>query len=915
VRGDQVGQLAQQRAALRRRQLRPLAGGQRLVRGAHGAIRILRIARGDQRPRLAEKGIVRFEILAGGRLDPFAADPHLVLGLALERASRVAHVRYALCIRLMPRAPAALIELRIAFALHGHDSITDDLWLDYRPPRGGVMRGLVVNGSAVARGAQVNDHVVLPARRLRAGENSVSLQASAPLPSAGGALIRFVDADDGAEYVYTLFVPCDASTVFPCFDQPDLKARFTLDLVVDRGWTGVGNAPLLHTRRCVEGRRLSFAQSEPISTYAFAFAAGPFARLAASDPDDPTRLFIRRSRRRAARRVSDDLLRLNRAGMRYFERYLGHRFAFAKYDLVLLPEFPYRGMEHAGATFLREEAVLLPPSAGSAERLQRAQLLLHETAHQWLGDLVTMRWFDDLWIKEGFANFLAYKAGLRLLRPAEVRVAFLLLKSSALETDRSGGANALHRPLDDLTAAKALYGTIVYGKAPAMLQQLELLYGALAFRRGVRTFVRAHAYGCAGWRDLIRALEAAFGQTLDAWARAWLLRPGAPLVRTRWRRGENGDGGALLVEQRTRASRKWSLRTALRIEHASGKREHRAVDLAATRLSLPCVMQAAPRFLLGNAGDQAYGVFLLDPSSRREAAKRLRRVRDPLLRAQIWEDAWYTLREGECAPDDFIALAVAHLEAEDNETLLDTVLRRLAVVVRRWMPPLAQARHTPAIERLFEAGMARASLPSRLRSWRRAWFVLVRSPSGLQRLRALLDQGKGAGVLALDARERIDATAALIARGAQDRDRLIERLVAGLPEAAATNAATCMHAAIPTRAAKRGVLDQWLRDPEVPEGWIDRSLDWMNDSAHAALTLPLLGRALQALDRLARVRKIFFLDRWIMSFVGGQHTPEALARVDCIIAERRLAPELGLKLLEARDGLVRTIRIRQRFGA
>src|SRR5690606_34750595 len=175
----------------------------------------------------------------------------------------------------------------------------------------------------------------------------------------------------------------------------------------------------------------------------------------------------------------------------------------AKYDLVEIPQFPYRGMEHAGATFLAEKAVLLPPAAGALARFQRAQLVFHETAHQWAGNLVTMRAFDDLWLKEGFANFMACKLAERVLSRALAQVAFHRLKRQAMATDASPGATALHRPLSDAALGKSAYSTIVYAKAPAVLRQLEFALGTEVFRRGVRTWIARHAYATSDWRGLV----------------------------------------------------------------------------------------------------------------------------------------------------------------------------------------------------------------------------------------------------------------------------------------------------------------------------------------------------------------------------------------------------------------------------
>src|SRR5207245_6492279 len=430
-----------------------------------------------------------------------------------------------------------------------------DLVLDWRPSPGAArMAQLRVNGKP-AKAKLEREHLIVPARLLRAGKNRIALSFESPIALSGSAVTRYLDREDGSEYVYTLFVPSDASTAFPCFDQPDLKARFRLELVLPRAWTAIGNAPIAATEDLPSGqRRFRFAATAPISTYLFAFAAGPFADVQVPVPPQSspagrktaragspakekaveTRLFVRKSQLARARTEAPEVLRLNRESLRWFERYFNSRFPFPKYDLVLVPEFAYGGMEHAGATFLREEAVLLPSTPNDTDVLARAQLLFHETSHQWFGDSVTMRWFDDLWLKEGFANFMAAKAAEALLPAHSVWNAFHALKTAAYRTDVTQATTPIYRPLAHLSGAKSAYGNIVYGKAPAVLRQAEFYVGAPVFRRAVRQFLKGHAYAAADWSDLVAALERASGRKLKRWAEAWVKRRGMPEVRLAW---------------------------------------------------------------------------------------------------------------------------------------------------------------------------------------------------------------------------------------------------------------------------------------------------------------------------------------------------------------------------------------------
>ena len=267
-----------------------------------------------------------------------------------------------------------------------------DLYLDYRD---GALLSAELNGRRVAT-TLVDGHLRLPAKALVAGQNRLQLAFVSQSAAAGKAMTRYTDKDDGSEYLYTLFVPMDADMAFPCFDQPDLKARFTLSVTHPAGWTVVGNTAGIANSSTVT----TFAETRPISTYLFAFAAGPFARIEPPTGDAPA-MYVRKSQGARAKTEAPEVQAIAAHGISWLSSYFAQPFPFPKYDLVLIPGFPFGGMEHAGATFLNEDGVLFRSTPTQSDYFRRDILVLHETTHQWFGDLVTMRWFDDLWLKEG----------------------------------------------------------------------------------------------------------------------------------------------------------------------------------------------------------------------------------------------------------------------------------------------------------------------------------------------------------------------------------------------------------------------------------------------------------------------------------------------------------------------------------
>jgi len=327
--------------------------------------------------------------------------------LARERARLISNVRYRLSFTLVAHASATT----------GHEELTFDLksagplLLDYRE---GTASNLRINDAEVPIQTE-NGHILLSEEKLRAGENHISIDFVSPVAPAGKALTQYQDKDDGSEYIYTLFVPMDASMAFPCFDQPDLKGRFKLTVTSPADWRVISNTKSEGTDRTAN-TTWNFAETQPISTYLFAFAAGPFRSVHESEA--LPNVYVRKSQYSRAVDEVPELQQITADGMRFLADYFTQPFPFPKYDLVLIPGFAYGGMEHAGATFLREESVLFRTAPTHSDRIGRDLLTLHELTHQWFGDFTTMRWFDDLWLKEGFAQYMAYRT-LDQLKPAE----------------------------------------------------------------------------------------------------------------------------------------------------------------------------------------------------------------------------------------------------------------------------------------------------------------------------------------------------------------------------------------------------------------------------------------------------------------------------------------------------------------
>src|SRR5436190_6686500 len=439
---------------------------------------------------------------------PSAPEPGISMTLAGSRAGALRDVRYDVAFRV-PADRSRPVEgvVTIRFVLGAAAPVV----LDFSQPPDHVREIRI--GQRPVTAIVAGGHIVLPREAVERGENAVT--------------IEFVSGDDalnrGDDLLYTLFVPARAHLTFPCFDQPDIKARYTLSVTAPSGWQVAANGrPVGEETPAAQPGFVThrFAETKPLSTYLFAFAAGRFTVETAVRGGRHMRMFHRETDAAKVTRNREVAFDLHAAALAWLEDYTGIPYPFDTFDFVLIPSFQFGGMEHAGAVFYNASSVMLDESATQNQLLGRASVIAHETAHMWFGDLVTMRWFNDVWTKEVFANFMAAKIVNPSFPQLNHELRFLLDHyPSAYQVDRTAGSNPIRQTLGNLNEAGQMYGPIIYDKAPVVMRQLELMVGETVFRDGLREYLQRFKYGNATWPDLIAILDARTPRDLAAWSR------------------------------------------------------------------------------------------------------------------------------------------------------------------------------------------------------------------------------------------------------------------------------------------------------------------------------------------------------------------------------------------------------------
>lgn len=447
--------------------------------------------------------------------------PEKGVSLALNdfRKSTISDVNYTLWFDI-PEGKTAAIEGRTTIEFN----LTDDsqpLVIDFNVDSTKI-RSVKAGDESIAY-QHKNEHIIVDPEYLQNGKNTISIEFTA------GDL----SLNRNEEYLYTLFVPDRASTCFPLFDQPNLKATYTLQLRTPAGWKAMSNGALREEQPDDGNVLHSFDQTKPISSYIFAFSAGKFKAASQTVDGRPMTMYYRETDSVKVKKNVDEVFRLHAQALAWLEDYTAIPYPFGKFDFTLIPSFQYGGMEHPGSIFYNESSLFLDDNASVNRKMGRASLIAHETAHMWFGDLVTMNWFNDVWMKEVFANFMAAKIVQPSFPEIDHDLRFLLAHyPSAYSVDRTKGANPIIQPLENLKNAGTMYGAIIYQKAPIVMRHLEKMIGEDKMKESLREYLQVYSYKNAVWDDLVAIIDKRVEEDVAQWSKNWVYTAGMPVYET-----------------------------------------------------------------------------------------------------------------------------------------------------------------------------------------------------------------------------------------------------------------------------------------------------------------------------------------------------------------------------------------------
>jgi aminopeptidase N len=816
--------------------------------------------------------------------------------LARERTAAFSAVRYDLAFTLpVSRQQPVEGTLRLAVTLATPRRIV----LDFSAPKERIHS--VRLGDTAVVPVYVEDHLIIPAEATRAGENRITIEFTA----GDDALNRNDD------FLYTLFVPARAHLTFPCFDQPDLKARYTLSLDVPAGWETVANAAEASRRADADRLRVQFAETRPLPTYLFGFVAGKFSVERAMRNGREIRLFHRETDAAKVARNRDALFDLHAAALKWLEDYTAIPYPFDKLDFILIPSFQFGGMEHAGAILYNAAGLMLDESATQNQLLNRASTIAHETAHMWFGDLVTMQWFNDVWMKEVFANFMAAKIVNPSFPTVNHELRFLLSNyPDAYSVDRTAGSNPIRQTLSNLNDAGQLYGPIIYEKAPIVMRQLEMVVGEQPFRDGLREYLKRYAFGNATWLDLIRILDAKTPDNLASWSRAWVEERGRPEFSTTVRVAKNNTIQRLTVAMADplRRGLVWPQRMRITLGYAGTQKELSVYANARQTVVREAAGLPRPLFILPNGAGLGYGLFLLDEGSANYLLGNMSSIGDALTRGAAWVTLWDNVLEGRIAAGTFIDAALRALPEESDEQNTQRVLAYLSRAFWRYLPQEERLARAPAVEAALRAGITRAASTS-LKS---AWFSAFRDD-------VLTADGEGWLERVWRRDEKIQGLPFVETDEIVMAMELAVREVPGWQQILQTQFDRTEN---PDRKARFAfVMPALSADPQVRsaaferfrqlenrrrEPWVAESLAYLNHPLREADSERFIRPSLELLAEVQRTGDIFFPGAWTGSVLWGHRSPRAAAIVQDFLAKELDYPErLRWTVLSSADDLFR----------
>ncbi|WP_289055469.1 M1 family metallopeptidase [Carboxylicivirga marina] len=820
--------------------------------------------------------------------------------LAKHRATLISDLNYQLSI-IVPDDKDEPIDgtSTIEFDLKTKETV----YLDFKASNN-QLHALTINDQSVKELDIINEHIKLPASMLNKGTNTVQVQFTL----GDGALNRNND------YFYALFVPDRARTAIPCFDQPDIKGRFAVKMEIPESWTGIANGePTI--KQAKEGRTiLEFAPSQPISTYLWAFSAGTYQYDSVQWNGKNIGMYHMVDDSAKYNRNIEEVFRQTLTSLDWLEDFTNYDYPFETYNLVAIPSFQFGGMEHPGATYYRAEKIFLDENPTRNEELARANLIAHETAHMWFGDLVTMPWFDEVWLKEVFANFMADKITQPWFPDMNHDLRFLMAHFPAsYSVDRTAGANPIGQKLKNLKNAGTLYGGIIYHKSPIVMKQLENIAGVENLKTGIREYVANNAYGNASWNDLIDCIDKHTESDLKVWSNAWVFEPGRPVLFFEPSTQHN-DSWRLkqIAEHQGLASPKtyWPQEINI-LQNESSHLQYQMYD---AKISIEENLELENTLFL--ADDVGYGLVRLTNPQSEYWLNQTCSLSDELLRGRMVINLYENFLDGDIHPDEFITYLTKGVTTETNPIILNQLSKQLQTAYWKFIPEIRRVELAPALEESIYACIDKHESIANKKTLFRLWSNIALSNESIDQLAKITVGEVNINSISFSDNDLISLVTQLSIKEHARSEELQTYVANQLKSQHNKEKLAFLLPTLSDNAAQRDEFFLSLSKVEnrSKEGWVQNALANLHHPLRTKQSVRYLHKTLEQLEEIQLTGDIFFPIGWLGNSFSGHSSQKAFDISNQFLTNNPNYPKhLKLKVLQNTDMTKRAYTIKNKY--
>lgn len=813
------------------------------------------------------------------------------LNLATYRKQQVSNVVYHLKFKI-PLKKETPISAKLVLNLNVHD-FKHPLYLDFNEDKA-LLKKVFVNDDSILINHK-KEHLIIAQEFLKKGANEITI-----LFDAGESSLNRND-----DYLYSLLVPDRASTLFPCFDQPDIKAQYVLDITAPKNWKVLCGSPVQHEENQDEYTRYFYEPSDTMSTYLFSIVAGVFNE-SVQKAGAMTMTFLYRDNDEAKINASlNEVFKLHQESINFLEDYTQQKFPFQKFDYVGIPGFQYGGMEHVGAIQYRESSLFLDSSATKNQELNRAKLIAHETAHMWFGDLVTMKWFDDVWLKEVFANFMADKIAAPSFPNTNHALQFLISHyPSAYSEDRTKGTTPIRQKLDNLKNAGSLYGAIIYNKAPIMMRQLEAVMGEEAFRKGIRNYIKTYADSNADWNDLVSLLDKETDVDLKQWSSVWVNKTGRPLITDNIEYVNDSISSFEISQQAEDGSDNLWPQTfdvglvyndSVHVTTVHLKNKKTGID---NLLGLP-----RPASIIYNYNGLGFGVFPIDISNLN-----ILKIKNDVARGYAYINLYETMLNYNIHPTDVFNELLKGLETEKEELIIRLIANEISNVFWGYFTNQQREAVLPSLEQSLRKLLYKEVPPGTKKTLFNLYRNVAYSEKGKSLLYAIWNKSEQLSYLNLN---EVDYTNLAETLAIYNHEKAYGILKKAKSEITNIDRQKEFEFLLPSLSNNESVRDAFMTslakaENREKESWVLAALGNIHHPLRQKSAQKHLPLCLDLLEDIQRTGDIFFPKDWLDSTIGNYTSKDAMCLVEAyLVNHSNLNPILKNKLLQATDGLFR----------